>query len=125
VLVVVDDDVLVRSPVAEYLRECGYEVIEAANANEALSVLSEPKITVNVVLTAVEMSGPMSGFALSQWVRKNQPEVRTLLSGTPKRAASIAGALCEEGPILARPCEPRMVEDHIRRLLASRRTANA
>jgi CheY-like chemotaxis protein len=78
---------------------------------------------IDVVLTDAEMSGAMDGFALSQWVRKNRPEVRMILSGTPQRAAAIAGDLCEEGPMLAKPYEPKLVEDFIRRLLAADQVA--
>ena len=37
-ILVVEDDVLVRMPIAQYLRDCGYKVIEAANADEATTV---------------------------------------------------------------------------------------
>jgi hypothetical protein len=39
VVLVVEDEVLVRLSVAEYLRDCGYHVLEAANASEAVEVL--------------------------------------------------------------------------------------
>jgi CheY-like chemotaxis protein len=37
----VEDEVLVRMPIAQYLRDCGYRVIEAANADEAMTVLMQ------------------------------------------------------------------------------------
>jgi CheY-like chemotaxis protein len=38
-ILVVEDDVLVRMPISQYLRDCGYKIIEAANADEAMTVL--------------------------------------------------------------------------------------
>ena len=40
-VLVLDDDVLVRMPICQYLRDCGYRVLEAANANEAATILQE------------------------------------------------------------------------------------
>jgi CheY-like chemotaxis protein len=39
IVLVVKDDVLIRIPIAQYLRDCGYRVIEAACADEAMAVL--------------------------------------------------------------------------------------
>ena len=39
IVLVVEDDVLIRMPIAQYLRDCGYRVIEAACADEAMAVL--------------------------------------------------------------------------------------
>jgi CheY-like chemotaxis protein len=41
-VLLVEDEVLLRLAVAEYLRDCGYKVIEAVNADEAAMVLRQP-----------------------------------------------------------------------------------
>jgi CheY-like chemotaxis protein len=41
-VLLVEDEVLLRLAVAEYLRDCGYKVIEAVNADEAVMVLRQP-----------------------------------------------------------------------------------
>jgi CheY-like chemotaxis protein len=38
-VLVLDDDVLVRMPVVQFLRDCGYHVVEAANTDEAITIL--------------------------------------------------------------------------------------
>jgi len=43
--------------ISEYLRDCGYKVMEAANAEEALIVLQNPDITVDVVFSDIENAG--------------------------------------------------------------------
>ena len=42
-ILVVEDDVLVRMPIAQYLRDCGYRVIEAVSADEAMAVFDIAK----------------------------------------------------------------------------------
>jgi CheY-like chemotaxis protein len=118
-VLVVEDEVLLRLVIAEYLRDCGYKVIEAADADEAVLVLKQPDLVVDVLFTDIEMPGSMDGFALAQWSRSNRPGLEVILTGTVPRAVNAAANLCEEGP-LPKPYEPQSVHDRIRRLLAAR-----
>ena len=119
-VLVVEDDVLVRLVIAAYLRDCGYRVFEAANGDEAIKLLQRDEAGIGVVLTDVEMPGETDGFALAQWIRRERPGVELVIAGTPARAAEAAGDLCEEGPQRAKPYEPSLALDRIRRLLAMR-----
>jgi CheY-like chemotaxis protein len=116
---VVEDEVLVRSTIAEYLRSCGYRVIEAVNADEALIVIRNLEIKVDIVFSDVEMPGTMDGFALASWIRKNRPELDVILAGSVTRAADSAEKLCDDGP-LPKPYQAETVVRQIRRLLAAR-----
>ena len=118
-VLVVEDEVLLRLVIAEYLRNCGYRVIEAADADEAVLVLKQPDLVVDVLFSDIEMPGSMDGFALAQWSRSNRPGLEVILTGTVPRAVNAAANLCEEGP-LPKPYEPQSVHDRIRRLLAAR-----
>jgi CheY-like chemotaxis protein len=120
-VLLVDHEVLVRLVIDDYLRECGYRVIEADRAEEALLVLQQPDIRVDVLLSDVELPGQMDGFGLAKWTRENRRDVAVLLAGSTTRAADAAGELCDEGPLLRRPYEPQVVVDRIKRLLASGR----
>ncbi len=120
-VLVVDDEVLVRMVIAAYLRDCGYRVVEAASADEAMLVIEhDEEGAVGVVLSDVEMAGEPDGFALAKWIRGRRPACEVILAGTAARAAEAAGDLCEHGPMLAKPYEPQAVLDRIRRLLARR-----
>ena len=115
-ILVVEDDVLIRSSICQYLRECGYLVIEAANADEAL-VLLKSDIALDLVLTDVQTLGALDGFGLAKWIRANKKDVEVILVGTPESAAHAAGDLCEEGPHMTKPYEPQALADLIRRHL--------
>jgi|SRR5579859_5209166 len=119
-VLVVDADVLVRLTISAYLRDCGYRVVEAATAEEAQTVLLQTELTIEAVLADADLPGPTDGFALSRWIRDHRQGMKVLLAGTPARAAERAADLCEQGPDLARPYEPQLVVDRIRRLLAER-----
>lgn len=117
-VLLIENDIVVRHPLAEYLRECGFTVIEVTNGTEARVVLLAPELTIDVVLA--DMNAPESGFALYQWIRKNNPAAEIILSATVEKAVEKAGALCNEGPALARPYDHHLVLDHIRQALARR-----
>jgi CheY-like chemotaxis protein len=117
-ILVIDDDVLVRLAISRYLRECGFNVIEAASSEEALLVLQEPNLPVHVVLCNVTMRTGVDGFNLARWLRANKPGLPIILAGSHAAAAEAAADLCEHGPMLAKPYEPQILLDRIKRLLA-------
>jgi CheY-like chemotaxis protein len=118
-VLVVEDEVLLRLVIAQYLRDCGYRVIEAADADEAMLVLGQPELALDVLFSDIDMPGSMDGFALAQWTRSKRPGVEVMLTGSVPRAVNAATNLCEEGT-MPKPYEPQSVHDRIRRLLAAR-----
>jgi CheY-like chemotaxis protein len=73
-----------------YLREAGYHVIEAADATEAISVLS-CGTRVDLVFSDVYMPGGLDGHGLARWVSQHQPAVPVLLtSAAPQDATLLA-----------------------------------
>ncbi|WP_407523568.1 response regulator [Methylobacterium oryzisoli] len=119
-ILVVEDEVMVRLVIAEYLRECGYRVHEAAHADEAVTALTTPGVTVDLVFSDIEMpGGSMDGFALARWIRENHPGVKVVLTSGAARSARVAADLCECGPLMRKPYEVKEVIARIRRLLAA------
>jgi CheY-like chemotaxis protein len=86
-------------PISQYLRDCGYKVIEAANADEAMTVLLHKETVIDIVFTDIEMPGTLDGFGLARWVRDHRPGVDVILAGTLPRTVEQAKELCGEGPI--------------------------
>jgi DNA-binding response OmpR family regulator len=118
-ILIVEHDVLVRGPLAAYLRECGYQVLEAVDAGEARQILSDAARSVDVVLADVNDRGG-DGFELARWARRMRPEIQIVLAGSVASVAEKAGDLCGEGPTLSKPYDHQIVLDRIRRLLATR-----
>ncbi len=78
-VLIVEDELLVRMPIAEYLRDCGFNVLEAEDAREAIGLV-DGNGPVDVVFSDVRMPGEMDGFALARWIRAHHPEVPVLLT---------------------------------------------
>ncbi len=117
-VMVVEVDILVRHPLAKYLRECGYRVIGACNADEARRLLNADFASIDIVLADADASG--SGFELAAWIRGNHPKIEVILAGSVTKAAEKAGDICQDGPALSKPYDHKLVREHIRRLIAAR-----
>ena len=121
-VLVVEDEVLVRMPIAQYLRDCGYKVIEAVNADEAITVLLHKETVVDIVFSDIELPGAVDGLGLAKWIREHRPGLDVLLAGTVPRAVENAQQLCEQGSV-PKPYDAQIVHNHIKRLLAARDAA--
>ena len=112
-VLVVEDEALVRLCIVDYLESCGFAVLQASNANEAMEQLQDHGSIV-VMFSDIQMAGSMDGAALAQWSRRERPDVKVLLTsglGLPPMA--------REWPLLAKPYRPSDVERELRRLIAS------
>ncbi|MPY74026.1 MAG: response regulator [Alphaproteobacteria bacterium] len=119
-ILILESDIIVRTEIAEYLRDCGYKVIEAVTGDEAMIMLDAPGVRIKAILADVKAAGSTDGFGLARWIRTNRHEINVILTGTVEKAAKEAGDLCEDGPILSKPYDPQVVLDRIKRLLAAR-----
>lgn len=118
-ILIVEEDVLVRHPLAEYLRECGYKVAEAVDADEARQLLVKGSGGIELILVH-PLSETDRGFTLASWVRSIYPEIQVIIAGTLAKVTEKASTLCEQGPALTKPYDHKLVLSHIRRLQAAR-----
>jgi DNA-binding NtrC family response regulator len=86
VILVVEDEFLLRWPTSEYLRDSGYRVVEAASVEEALVVFSS-NTRIDVVFSDVNLRGELNGNALSIWLHEHHPDVPMLMTSGDKTAA--------------------------------------
>ena len=123
-ILLVEDEVLIRFHIADYLRDCGFTVIEAANAAEAITVLESPE-RIDLVVTDIDMPGPtpMNGIALGRWIKEHRPDVALVINSGSLKLAEEAAELCEGSPLLAKPYPEAELLVRIRTLLDKGTTA--
>ena len=78
-VMIVEDEVLVRFPIAEALRAVGLEVIEASNADEAWSYLLSRQ-TVDLIFSDIQMPGSMDGLELTRRVQERFGQIIVVLT---------------------------------------------
>jgi DNA-binding response OmpR family regulator len=120
-VLVLEPDILVRMVIADYLRDCGFKVVEGVTADDAVAVLESGQ-KIDIIFAEVQLSGSMDGFGLAHWVREKQFDIDVILTSGIARAAEKAGDLCDEGP-LEKPYHAEEVVRRINILLERRRTA--
>ncbi|MPR13281.1 response regulator [Microvirga tunisiensis] len=116
VVLLVEDETLVRLTQIDILREAGFWVLEAADADEAFETIRQ-RGDVDVVLTDVDMPG--SQFA--RLVAQGWPEVGVLvISG---KAFPDEGDLPPSAVFVAKPVYPDALVEHLNALMARSRAA--
>jgi CheY-like chemotaxis protein len=111
-ILVVEDEVLVRMMIADALRNAGYIVLEASNADEALEVLRHsPKV--RLVFTDLRMPGSMDGAKFAGFVRSAYPVIKVVLTSGESAAVDLA----EHDGLFPKPCDHAKVIQYIDALL--------
>jgi CheY-like chemotaxis protein len=77
-VLVVEDEPIIRLGIVSSIEDAGHEVIEAANADEAVKRLSTEG-GVRVIVTDVDMPGSMDGIELAQRASRDWPDIGVLV----------------------------------------------
>src|SRR4051812_22702224 len=79
VVLVVEDEFLIRMQAVSMIEEAGYEVVDATNADEAIAILIARR-DIRIVFTDIEMPGSMDGLKLARYVRDRWPPIQLLVT---------------------------------------------
>jgi len=120
VVLVVEDEPLIRILLSDLLSESGFRVLEAANATEALMILAAD-LDVRVMLTDVDMPPGLNGYELARQVHERWPGVGILV--TSGRQWPTEGDLPEGAAFLAKPFPNEVLVSYVQ--AAAERTARA
>lgn len=121
-VLVVEDEALLRMTLADHLKDCGFFVIEACDAQEAIEIL-EAVVEIDVVLTDVKMPGEIDGFGLAKWIRENRPHLAVFVASGYSGKLDLARELCAGEQFFTKPYDITAVAEVIRDHLAARRNS--
>ena len=102
VVMVVEDEFLIRIMITDELRNAGYEVVECGTADDAIDVLRSG-VSIGVMFTDIRMPGSMDGASLVQAARREFPELRIVTTSGEKRPETLTGQF------VPKPYSPRGV----------------
>ncbi len=114
-VLLVEDEPLVRMFGADVLEEAGYEVVEAADGDEALQVL-EARADVDVLFTDVNMPGSLDGLGLARLVHERRPAIKLLIASGQVRLND--NDIPNAGRFLPKPYAPDDILREVRNLIA-------
>jgi CheY-like chemotaxis protein len=119
VVLVVEDEPLLRMSLTDHLKDCGFRVLEAGDALSAIETIkATPEI--DVVFTDVKMPGGMDGFGLARWIRENRPELSVFVASGYTGKLKLADELCAGEQFFTKPYDLDYVSSKIQEALNAR-----
>src|SRR5260370_12935460 len=89
-VLVVADEVLVRMAVSDYLRECGYNVVETGDAHEAIEGMMSD-VAGDGAFSHTAIPGSLDCFGPPHSIPRDRPDIKAVLSSAPPRTAKAPG----------------------------------
>jgi CheY-like chemotaxis protein len=115
VVLVVEDEPILRLMAVTVVENAGFEPIEASNADEAVRIL-ESRNDIRIVFTDIDMPGSMDGMKLAACIRDRWPPVEIIL--TSGHVAPEDVKVPERGLFFPKPYDPQVVSRAMRRMAA-------
>lgn len=105
-VLVVEDDGLIRLDLADTLSDAGYDVLEAANADQAMAILQR-RNDIKMLLTDIDMPGSMNGIQLAAVTAMWWPDCAiVVISG---RYTPVKGVLPSGARFIAKPVSEKLL----------------
>jgi PAS domain S-box-containing protein len=124
VVLIAEDEPMVRSIMARTLRDCGYTVLEAANGQEALQLLESEPRPISLIVADVVMPG-MGGQEMARRVTKGSSEVPVLFTSGYTGLDVVSRGLLEPGrEFLQKPLAPETLARKVREMVDARLPAS-
>jgi CheY-like chemotaxis protein len=115
VVLIVEDEFLLRMDAVDMIAEAGFEVVEAGNADEEIDIL-ESRRDITVVFTDIQMPGSMDGLRLARAVRGRWPPIKIVATSGHLNVRETD--LPEGGRFMPKPYSPVQVTGVLRELIS-------
>lgn len=115
VVLVVEDEALLRLHAIDVIEDAGFEALEARNADQAIAIL-ESRNDIRIVFTDIDMPGSMDGLRLAAAVRNRWPPVEIIV--TSGHSAPGDDELPDRGLFFPKPYADELLVRELRRLSA-------
>ena len=117
VVLVVEDDPIIRMGAVDLVLSAGYEALEACDADEAIRIL-ERRSDIDLVFTDVQMPGTVDGIKLAHYIRDRWPPVRLLVASG--NAILDESSLPTGSRYFSKPYDAHAIADAMSQLLSSK-----
>lgn len=102
VILVVEDNDMVRQATANRLESLGYAVLEATTGPEAVALLTSGQ-SIDLVFSDIVMPGGMTGYDVAEWVHSKRPDLKVLLTSGYSDMALAASEAVRKIKVLGKP----------------------
>jgi CheY-like chemotaxis protein len=116
VILVVEDEFLVRISTVQMIEDAGFHVLQAADADEAIEIL-QVRPDIRVIFTDIQMPGSMDGLRLAHAVRARWPPIKII--ATSGHGNVPISDLPEGGRFVPKPYHPEEIARTLRELVGN------
>ena len=115
VVLVVEDEMLIRLGTCEALADAGFEIIDVQHADDAVAVLHDRGREIHAMFTDVQMPGSMDGVELVHLSRRSWPWIALLITSGQTRPR--LEDMPQGSRFLSKPYHPAHVVTHLREMV--------
>jgi CheY-like chemotaxis protein len=116
VVLIVEDEFLLRMNAVDMIQAAGFDVVEAANADEAIDIL-EARPDITVVFTDIQMPGSMDGLKLAHAVKGRWPPIKIV--ATSGHVSVTQEDLPDGGRFVPKPYSPHQIAGVLREVIGT------
>jgi CheY-like chemotaxis protein len=118
VVLVVEDEEIIRTVACEALNDAGFDVVETEHADEAVRILRKRAAEIHALFTDIQMPGSMDGLALAHLSRRSWPWIALLIASGLARPQ--AWELPKDSRFVIKPYRLDHIVGHLQEMLAGR-----
>jgi CheY-like chemotaxis protein len=115
-VLVVEDEPLVRLSTAEVLRDCGFQVFEAKNADDAIAIFKAGH-QIHLLFTDIALPGPQDGLLLADWVGRQFPGAKIVVTSGFASNGAMPNYDGRFGKVISKPYSLDDLSTHFRACL--------
>ncbi len=115
IVLVVEDEAVVRSLIVEVLDELGYRALQAADAQEAIPLLESDQ-RIDLMISDVGLPG-MNGRQLADFARLSRPNLKVLFATGYAEGSNVSGYLAPNMEIITKPFAIEALASKIKEIL--------
>ncbi|MGF6593849.1 response regulator [Pseudomonas sp. 2835] len=117
VVLVVEDEPVIRMILKDYLEGEGYHVLVAEDGEQAFAILAS-KPHLDLIVTDFRLPGGISGVQIAEPAVKLRPDLKVIfISGYPAEIRESGSPIAFKAPILAKPFDLNSLRDQIQEQL--------
>ncbi len=113
-VLLVEDEVLIRSIMADSLREAGFDVVDVGTAQGALAAAADQTHDFTVLITDFHLAGTLNGLEVARLVRDLHPALPVIVATGRPDVLGSASQTAERYLVLAKPYGARKLIETIR-----------
>jgi CheY-like chemotaxis protein len=114
VVLVVEDEMLLRMRAVDMVEEAGFTSVEAVDADQAVAIL-ESRSDIALLFTDIQMPGSMDGLKLAHAVRKRWPPIKIILVSGQLKLADLE--LPADSRFFGKPLEAKVMIAQMRSMI--------